>query len=124
MYPTIKKLNVYWYIVDHIDGDKTNNAVSNLQLLTNEENIRKSNNGKPSKQRKQVIIKKGQKIYRFKSVVDSKQLIDFSVIKRARESKKFPNIPRKAGYIIYSFYEGQETIKIHISASKTRKYEK
>jgi len=30
-------------IVDHIDGDKLNNNLSNLQLISNSENIKKSN---------------------------------------------------------------------------------
>ena len=29
-------------VIDHIDGDKTNNNLSNIQLITNSENIRKS----------------------------------------------------------------------------------
>jgi hypothetical protein len=34
-----------WY-VDHIDGNRLNNAFGNLQLLSNKDNIRKSKKGK------------------------------------------------------------------------------
>lgn len=34
--------------VDHIDGDKQNNTISNLQLLSNVDNLRKAIAGKPS----------------------------------------------------------------------------
>lgn len=37
-----------WEHVDHIDEDKTNDDISNLQILTNSANARKSALGKPS----------------------------------------------------------------------------
>lgn len=110
--------------VDHIDGDKQNNALNNLQILTPEENIRKSNLGRISSKRKQILLKMGSKWYRFPNVISMLPFIDFSVIRRARNTTKFPNIPKRGrGYTIYFFSESPETIELHISATKSRKYD-
>lgn len=109
--------------VDHIDGNTHNNNIKNLQLLTPEENTRKANLGTISPKRKQILLKMGSKWYRFPSVVSMLPFIDFKVIKRARRLTTFPNIPKKAGYIIYFFSESPETIELHISATKSRKYD-
>ena len=43
VYECIKGIIPKGMETDHVDGDKKNNSISNLQLLTKKENIRKSN---------------------------------------------------------------------------------
>lgn len=65
--------------IDHIDGDKTNNKFTNLQLLSNEENIRKAHKGKDGL--------KGSKHHKSKLTEDD--------VKEIREILKDKNVDRK-----------------------------
>ena len=108
--------------VDHIDGNIYNNSLDNLQLLTIEDNIRKSNKGKICPFRKKVIVTKDGITKEFDSIskaIDNslgKRFIDFETIKRARNSVSFPaKAIRGTGYTIEYFKESPETIEIILS---------
>lgn len=49
--------------VDHIDSEKLNNRLENLQLLTREENTRKGNIGKKKSEETKKKISQAQKAY-------------------------------------------------------------
>ena len=52
VYECIKGVIPESYVVDHIDSNKTNNSIYNLQLLSNKENIQKANSKKVMKRRR------------------------------------------------------------------------
>ena len=61
IYQTIYNTNVPADMtIDHIDGDKLNNNITNLQLLTREENVSKARKNKPSEKKyKYKLYKNG-----------------------------------------------------------------
>ena len=46
VYECIKGVIPENYVVDHIDSNKTNNSIHNLQILSSKENLQKANNKK------------------------------------------------------------------------------
>ena len=75
--------------VDHIDGDKTNDSIDNLQILSRGDNIRKSQE-KPKV--KLICPICGTIFYRKRSKISGKE-------KRERANKNLICCSRKCGYI-------------------------
>jgi len=93
---SIKRSNIIWWskhqkmpsakmCIDHIDGDKTNDRIENLQILTNQQNLakRKKNRNGSSKymgvkfdktmKKFRALVEKWGKTYSFGSYMDEKQ---------------------------------------------------
>jgi|TARA_R110000737_G_scaffold157287_1_gene185796 hypothetical protein len=61
--------------VDHIDNDKTNNHVSNLQYLTRAENINKERQHKDLPMHVSKSMKRGKWAYQYRRSVGGKQVM-------------------------------------------------
>ena len=97
--------------IDHIDGDTHNNTVKNLQLLSPQDNTRKSTFGHIPKTKKNVYLSLDDREYHFNSIGDMTDIIDFKVLQRARLGKFYTKYSK---YKIISFCEGATTIEIKV----------
>lgn len=105
--------------VDHIDGNKTNNRLINLQYLSLEDNVRKSSIGKIPWNRTKVTAKVDEKLYCFESI---SEFCDYFDIRKLQISNLIRHgIQRQNNSSKYFFIEIMKsltTIEIHMITNK------
>ena len=76
--------------IDHIDGNKMNNKFSNLQLLTNEDNISKTHKGKSKYKGSQSPMSKLTEgdVKEIKKMLKNKNIKQIDIAKKYNVSKE------------------------------------
>lgn len=76
--------------IDHIDGNKMNNKLSNLQLLTNEDNISKTHKGKSKYKGSQSPMSKLTEgdVKEIKKMLKNKNIKQIDIAKKYNVSKE------------------------------------